>query len=102
MFINSIVDRNESYWIGLSDADSMVTDCREGLFCWTDGTIFHADTAYHVWGENEPRNTKHRDCVVGHQQYGWSMAVSGCALTVAPFVCKRQGKSQCESPLFRY
>lgn len=93
-FINSIVDDNESYWIGLSDVDGMADGCSEGVFCWTDGSTFQWHNAYHKWRADEPRNTKNRDCVVVHQQLGWSMAVSGCALTEMPFVCKRKGTCQ--------
>ena len=94
IFINSIVDENETYWIGLSDADGMADGCSEGVFCWTDGSVFHPHTAYHKWRTDEPRNAKNRDCVVVHQQFGWSMAISGCALTEMPFVCKRKGTSE--------
>lgn len=92
-FINSMVDENESYWIGLSDADGVVNGCTEGVFYWTDGRMFHPHTGYHMWRVDEPRNSRNRDCVVVHQQHGWSMAISGCALTEMPFVCKRRGGS---------
>ncbi|XP_065839657.1 lithostathine-like isoform X2 [Oscarella lobularis] len=80
-FVNSIVDANESFWIGLTDLENLT---REGRFVWTDGSVVLFD----AWAENEPQNRNSRDCVEARSDRGWSMALSGCGLTEIPFVCK--------------